>query len=85
MTDETPRAGGNSNGQLKAIIERINRLEDEKKTFADDIRDVYAEAKGNGYNPKALRSVVRQLRADAKEAAELQADIDMYMHELGTA
>jgi uncharacterized protein (UPF0335 family) len=75
--------GHNSNGQLKSILERINRLEDEKKATAEDIRDVYAEAKGNGYNPAALRAIVRKQRADAKKAAELQADIDAYMAALG--
>ena len=76
-------AGHNSNAQLKSITERINRLEDEKKVIADDIRDVYAEAKGNGYNPAALRAIVRKQRADAKKVAELQADIDAYMAALG--
>ncbi len=76
-------AGHNSNAQLKSVLERINRLEDEKKASADDIRDVYAEAKGNGYNPAALRAIVRKQRADAKKAAELQADIDAYMAALG--
>ncbi len=69
--------------QIKAIVSRINNLEDEKKTIADDIRDVYAEAKGNGMNPKALRVIVRKQRADAKKAAELQADVDAYMAALG--
>jgi uncharacterized protein (UPF0335 family) len=76
-----PKAG--HNGQLQAITERINRLEDDKKAIADDIRDVYAEAKGNGYNPKALRVVIRKQRADAKKAAELAADVDAYMAALG--
>lgn len=71
------------NGQLRSITERINRLEDDKKAIADDIRDVYAEAKSNGYNPKALRMVIRKQRADAKKEAELQADLDAYMVELG--
>lgn len=71
--------------QLKSITERINRLEDEKKGIADDIRDVYAEAKSNGWNPKALRVVIRKQRADAKKAAELQADVDAYMAALGMA
>lgn len=71
--------------QLKSIVSRINTLEDEKKTIADDIRDVYAEAKGNGLNPKALRVIVRKQRADAKKAAELQADVDLYMATLGMA
>ena len=75
--------GHNSKEQLKAIVERINRLEDEKKNISEDIRDVYAEAKGNGFNPKALRAIVRKQRADAKKAAELQADVDAYMAALG--
>ena len=53
--------------QLKAIIERIERLEEEKKTISDDIRDVYAEAKGNGYEVKALRTIVRMRKQDADE------------------
>jgi uncharacterized protein (UPF0335 family) len=75
-----PKAGDN---QLKSIVSRINTLEDEKKTIAEDIRDVYAEAKGNGFNPAALRVIVRKQRADAKKAAELQVDVDAYMAALG--
>lgn len=71
--------------QLKSIVSRINTLEDEKKNIADDIRDVYAEAKGNGFNPKALRVIVRKQRQDAKKAAELAADVDAYMAALGMA
>ena len=77
--------GHNSNQQLKSITERINRLEDEKKEAADAIREIYAEAKSNGFNPKALRVVIRKQRADAKKAAELQADVDAYMAALGIA
>jgi len=50
--------------QLKAIVERIERLEEEKKTISDDIRDVYAEAKGNGFDVKALRTIVRLRKQD---------------------
>ena len=75
--------GHNSNAQLKAITERINRLENDKKAIADDISDVYAEAKGNGYNPKAIRVIIRKQRADAKKSAELEADVDAYMAALG--
>lgn len=71
------------NGQLKAILERINHLEDSKKETSDDIRDVYAEAAGNGFNPKALRVIVRKQRQDAKKAAELAVDVDAYMAALG--
>lgn len=76
-------AGHNSNGQLRSITDRINRLEDSKKEIADDIREIYAEAKSNGFNPKALRMVVRKQREDAKKRAELEADVDAYMAELG--
>lgn len=76
-----PQAG--HNGQLKSILERINRLEDEKKDSSDAIRDVYAEAKSNGLNPKALRVIVRRQRADAKKMAELEAEVDAYMASLG--
>lgn len=77
--------GHNSNKQLKSICDRINVLEDEKKQKSEDIRDVYAEAKGQGFNPKALRVIVRKQRSDAKKAAELAADVDAYMAALGMA
>jgi uncharacterized protein (UPF0335 family) len=69
--------------QLKAIIERIERLEEEKKTISDDIRDVYAEAKGNGYDVKALRTIVRMRKQDANERAEQETILETYMHALG--
>ncbi len=75
--------GHNSNAQLKAITERINKLEDDKKDISDAIRDVYAEAKSNGLNPKALRVVIRRQRADAKKLAELEAETETYMAALG--
>jgi uncharacterized protein (UPF0335 family) len=73
----------NTDARLKAITERLNRLEDEKKEKADDIGEVYAEAKSAGYNVKALRVVIRKQRADAKATAELQAEVDMMMAALG--
>jgi uncharacterized protein (UPF0335 family) len=69
--------------QLKAIIERIERLEEEKKATSDDIRDVYAEAKGNGFDVKALRSIVRLRKLDTDERREQQEVLDTYMHALG--
>jgi uncharacterized protein (UPF0335 family) len=69
--------------QLKAIIERIERLEEEKKTISDDIRDVYAEAKGNGYDVKALRTIVRLRKQDANERAEEETILETYMQALG--
>lgn len=72
-----------SRDQLKAIIERVERLEEEKKTISDDIRDIYAEAKGNGYDVKALRTIVKMRKQDANERSEQEAILDTYMHALG--
>lgn len=72
-----------SNSQLKSITERINRLEDDKKALSEDIRDVYAEAKSNGLDPKALRVIIRRQRADAKKLAEHEAVVELYMQNLG--
>jgi len=69
--------------QLKAFVERIERLEEEKKATSDDIRDVYAEAKGNGFDVKALRTIVRLRKQDTDERREQQAVLETYMHALG--
>jgi uncharacterized protein (UPF0335 family) len=68
---------------LKAIIERIEHLEEEKKAIFDDIRDVYAEAKGNGFDVKALRTVVRLRKQDKTERAEQEAILEVYLQALG--
>ena len=80
--DEAP-ATRFAKDQLKAIIERVERLEEEKKTIADDIRDVYAEAKGNGFDTKALRTVVRLRKQDNQEREEQEAILDTYLQALG--
>ena len=69
--------------QLKAFVERVERLEEEKKAIADDIRDVYAEAKGNGFDVKTLRVVVRLRKQDINERKEQEAILETYMHALG--
>jgi uncharacterized protein (UPF0335 family) len=69
--------------QLKAIIERIEKLEEEKKATSDDIRDVYAEAKGNGFDATALRTIVRMRKMDTDERREQQEVLDTYLHALG--
>ena len=69
--------------QLKAIIERIERLEEEKKTISDDIRDVYGEAKGNGFDVKVLRTIVRLRKMDSDERREQEAVLETYMQALG--
>src|SRR5207244_11331157 len=69
--------------QLKSVIERVERLEEEKKTISDDIRDVYAEAKGNGFDIKALRTIVRLRKQDVNERQEQETILETYMHALG--
>jgi uncharacterized protein (UPF0335 family) len=80
--DEAP-ATRFAKDQLKAIIERVERLEEEKKAIADDIRDVYAEAKGNGFDVKTLRTVVRLRKQDKQERDEQEAILDTYLQALG--
>ncbi|KRE02941.1 hypothetical protein ASE61_14930 [Bosea sp. Root670] len=69
--------------QLKSIVERIERLEEEKKTIADDIKEVYAEAKGTGYDVKILRKVVALRRRDLDERKEEEAILDLYLQAVG--
>ena len=69
--------------QLRAFIERIERLEEEKKAIADDIKDVYAEAKAHGFDVTALRTIVRLRKQDSDERKEQEAILETYMHALG--
>jgi len=69
--------------RLKAFVERVEKLEEEKKTISDDVRDVYAEAKANGYDVKALRKVVQLRKQDKDERAEQEAILETYLHALG--
>jgi uncharacterized protein (UPF0335 family) len=69
--------------QLKSIVARINTLEDEKKTIADDIRDVYAEAKGNGFDTKALRKIIALRKLSSEDRAQQDAILETYMNALG--
>ncbi|TLP48419.1 MULTISPECIES: DUF2312 domain-containing protein [Cohaesibacter] len=77
--------GGVAADQLRAFVERIERLEEEKKAISDDIKDVYAEAKGNGYDVKVMRQVVRLRKQDNNERQEMEALLDLYLHALGMA
>nr|WP_137677358.1 DUF2312 domain-containing protein [Parerythrobacter lutipelagi] len=69
--------------RLRLLIERIERLEEEKKGIADDIRDVYAEAKAVGYDPKIMRQVVRLRKMDANDRNEMEMVLDTYKAALG--
>ncbi|WP_336810901.1 DUF2312 domain-containing protein [Bosea sp. MMO-172] len=69
--------------QLKSIVERIERLEEEKKTISDDIGEVYAEAKGQGYDVKVLRKVIAMRKRDLDERKEEEAILDLYLQAVG--
>ena len=69
--------------QLRAFIERVERLEEEKKALADDIRDVFAEAKGTGFDVKALRAVLKLRKQDVDERREHETIVETYLHALG--
>lgn len=86
MTSETPGAGHNSAlavGQMRSLIERIERLEEEKKTISEDIKEVYAEAKSNGYDTKALRTIIRMRKQDGGQRQEEMAVLRLYCEALG--
>ena len=71
--------------QLQAFVERIERLEKEKKNISDDIKDVYAEAKGNGFDIKVLRKIIQLRKQDLGERQEQEAILELYMQALGMA
>ena len=73
----------NAKDRLRAIVERIERLEEEKAALAADIKEVYAEAKSVGYDTKALRVIVRMRKQEANERMEQEALLATYMHALG--
>ncbi|MDH7790707.1 DUF2312 domain-containing protein [Ochrobactrum sp. AN78] len=70
-------------GQLRAFIERIERLEDEKKTIGDDIKEVYAELDGSGFDKKVVRTIIRLRKKEDHERQEEDAMLDLYMSALG--
>jgi uncharacterized protein (UPF0335 family) len=72
-----------ADGQLLAIVERIERLSEEKKTIGEDINDVYAEAKSSGYDVKALKAIVRERKQDVSERAEHETIMALYRRALG--
>ena len=79
MTD----VAGVSGERLRAFVERIERLEEEKKALSDDIREVYSEAKGTGFDVKVLRQVIRLRKMDASDRNEMEEVLDVYKRALG--
>jgi uncharacterized protein (UPF0335 family) len=82
MADEV--AGDNvAADELRAFIERIERMEEEKRAIAADIKEIFAEAKGRGYDTKAIRTLVRLRAQDANERQEAEAILELYMQAIG--
>jgi len=87
MSEESkPGIGHNSGvsaGQLKSVIERVERLEEERKGLGADIRQIYSEAKGNGFEPKIIKHIIRLRKMNPAERAEQEALLSTYMSAIG--
>lgn len=81
--NKPPKTGGLAVDQLKSIIGRVEKLEEEKTAITADIRDVLAEAKGNGFDVKAIRQIIKLRKQDASEREESEHVLDTYMRALG--
>jgi uncharacterized protein (UPF0335 family) len=78
-----PDVGGIGGEQLKSFIERIERLEEEKRALAEDIKEVYAEARGSGFEPKIMRQIIRIRKRDQDDLDEEESLIELYKRALG--
>lgn len=78
-----PDVGGVAGDRLRQIIEKIERLEEEKKGISDDIREVYAEAKGTGFDVKVIRQIIRLRKMESQERQELDELLDLYKQAIG--
>ena len=84
MNDMSPEAGTTAD-QLRSIIERIENMEEEKANITADIREIYSEAKGNGFDVKALREIIKLRKKNDHERQEEEAVLATYMHAIGMA
>jgi uncharacterized protein (UPF0335 family) len=75
--------GGIAADHLKSFIDRIERLEEEKKALAEDIKDVYAEAKGTGFDPKIIRKIISRRKRDQADIDEEETILELYLRALG--
>jgi uncharacterized protein (UPF0335 family) len=86
MADDAPSIevlNGSAQGQLKSVIERIERLEEDKKSVMEDLKSVYAEAKGNGFDTKVIRKIIRLRKQDTAARQEEEALLDLYLSAIG--
>ena len=77
-----PDVGGIAGAQLKSFIERVERLEDEKRALGEDIKEIYAEAKGSGFEPKIMRQIIKIRRMDKNEHDQQETLLDLYKRAL---
>ena len=80
---ETTEVGGIAGERLRSIVERIERLEEEKKALSSDIKDIFAEAKSAGFDVKVLRAVIRLRKQEPAEVEEQETLLDLYRRALG--
>jgi uncharacterized protein (UPF0335 family) len=78
-----PDVGGVAGAQLKSFIERVERLEEEKRALGEDIKEVYAEAKGTGFDTKIMRQMIKIRKMDKDEHDEQESLLDLYMRAIG--
>jgi uncharacterized protein (UPF0335 family) len=83
VSEEEIKAGGVAVDRLRSIVERIERLEQERKALSDDIKDIYSEAKSAGFDPKVLRQLIRIRKQEAAEVEEQETMLDIYRRALG--
>jgi uncharacterized protein (UPF0335 family) len=86
MADDSPSIevlNGSAQGQLKSVIDRIERLEEDKKSVMEDLKNVYAEAKGNGFDTKVIRKIIRLRKQDTAQRQEEEALLDLYLSAIG--
>ena len=82
-SDDQPETGGIAADRLRSLIERVERLEEERKALGSDIKDIYAEAKSAGFDVKVLRKLISLRKVEAKEREEMDGLLEVYMHALG--
>jgi uncharacterized protein (UPF0335 family) len=82
-SDEGSNSGNAAASRLRSFVERVERIEVDQKALAEDKKEVYAEAKGAGFDTKALRKIVSERKANADDLAEFESILDLYRHALG--
>jgi uncharacterized protein (UPF0335 family) len=83
VSEEEIKSGGVAVDRLRSLVERIERLEEERKALSSDIKDIYAEAKSAGFDPKVLRQLIRIRKQEAADVEEQETMLDIYRRALG--